>query len=389
MATKIKTVEARARLKPRREPYWESLRRGCYVGFRKMTTGSVGTWVARWRDEATGKQHYNSLGEFEHLPPSDRRDAAVQAAEQWLQHVGAGGSTEATTVRGACEAYVTHLRGQRREATAADAEKRFERWVYSDKTLSRLELTKLMPKHMAGWRKHLTETPVKGKNGAERQRSTSAINRDMTAFRAALNHALELRLVVSDAAWRTALKPHESASGRREQYLDKAQRQKLIAAAAPDVAALLQGLAMVPLRPGALALRDVGDLNKKLATLRVGKDKAGRDRVLPLPPAAVTFFAAKARGALPTAPLLRQANGKRWNKDAWKWLIKDAVKAARLPRATTAYTMRHSVITDLVVGGLDLMTVAQLSGTSIVMIQKHYGHLRAEHARQALAALAL
>jgi len=35
------------------------------------------------------------------------------------------------------------------------------------------------------------------------------------------------------------------------------------------------------------------------------------------------------------------------------------------------------------------MTVAAVSGTSILMIQKHYGHLRADHARQALAALAL
>jgi hypothetical protein len=83
------------------------------------------------------------------------------------------------------------------------------------------------------------------------------------------------------------------------------------------------------------------------------------------------------------------AAGARWNKDAWKRPIKEAAKVAKLSRATTAYTLRHSVITDLVVGGLDLMTVAKLSGTSVVMIEKHYGHLRAEHARKALATLEL
>ena len=35
------------------------------------------------------------------------------------------------------------------------------------------------------------------------------------------------------------------------------------------------------------------------------------------------------------------------------------------------------------------MTVAVLSGTSIAMIEKHYGHLLREHAAKALASLTL
>jgi hypothetical protein len=38
---------------------------------------------------------------------------------------------------------------------------------------------------------------------------------------------------------------------------------------------------------------------------------------------------------------------------------------------------------------LDLLTVAQISGTSVAMIQKHYGHLQQERAVDALAGLAL
>jgi len=66
-----------------------------------------------------------------------------------------------------------------------------------------------------------------------------------------------------------------------------------------------------------------------------------------------------------------------------------AAKRAGLPDTVTAYAMRHSAITDLVTGGLDLLTVAQLSGTSVAMIERHYGHLRADHAAAALATLAL
>jgi len=66
-----------------------------------------------------------------------------------------------------------------------------------------------------------------------------------------------------------------------------------------------------------------------------------------------------------------------------------AVKAADLPPTTTAYSLQHSVITDLVHEGLDLLTVAQIFGTSVVMIERHYGHLRGEVAATALARLAL
>ena len=68
-------------------------------------------------------------------------------------------------------------------------------------------------------------------------------------------------------------------------------------------------------------------------------------------------------------------------------LIKAAAAAAGLSNAVTAYTLRHSVITDLVTNGLDLLTVAQLSGTSVAMIEKHYGHHREDHAANALAGL--
>lgn len=69
--------------------------------------------------------------------------------------------------------------------------------------------------------------------------------------------------------------------------------------------------------------------------------------------------------------------------------MKASALAAGLPEDTTAYTLRHSVISDLVHDGLDLLTVAQISGTSVRMIEKHYGHLRSEVAVSALAKLAL
>jgi integrase len=82
-------------------------------------------------------------------------------------------------------------------------------------------------------------------------------------------------------------------------------------------------------------------------------------------------------------------NGKAWDKETWKGPIAVAAKAAGLPAGVTAYTLRHSIITDLVSAGLPLLTVAQISGTSAEMIEQHYGHLNRAAATEALAGLAL
>ena len=63
--------------------------------------------------------------------------------------------------------------------------------------------------------------------------------------------------------------------------------------------------------------------------------------------------------------------------------------ATKLAIACTAYFLRYSTITNLIVKGLGTMTVSQLAGTSIMMIEKHYGHLRAEHAAKVLQELTL
>jgi len=51
------------------------------------------------------------------------------------------------------------------------------------------------------------------------------------------------------------------------------------------------------------------------------------------------------------------------------------------------YTLRHSWITDAIVAGMDLLTVSKLAGTSLLMIEKHYGHLVQDGAREKLAAI--
>lgn len=392
MATKIDTVTARSKLKLSREPYWQRVTKGFYVGFRKMSLNSSGTWLIRLVEE-NGQKTVRSLGTLEDCAQHARFDRAVESAREWLAErtrVNVAVPKSEHTVLDACDAYVERVRELKGDKPANDLKGRYQRWILPDPIHS-VQLVALTREHFTQFRRRVAATPVKvGKSGRERERSKDTVNRDIAALRAALNHALEERLVTTDFSWRASLKAYKNVSKRRNLYLDREQRRALIAhVRTDDIAGFLRALSVLPLRPGALASLTVQDFDHRLHVLRIGTDKSGADRKIKLPTTTAKLFEQVDRNGPPTAPLLARADGQAWNKDSWKKPIKDAATKAGLPACTTAYTLRHSVITDLVHDGLDLLTVAQLSGTSVAMIEKHYGHLRSEVATEALARLAL
>lgn len=392
MASRIDTVTARDKLKAQSEPYWQKIAAGTHIGFRKLTAASTGSWYVRTTN-SEGKYERRSLGELEELAPSLRYDAAVKEATKKAEHLERGGSNTAITIGEACTRCVQWYRDASRDAAANDAESRFKRWVHSDKRFADLLITKATPGHFQDWRNRLTKAPLIEQDRdkeRKRKRSPSTINRDMAALKVALNLALEDGYATSDFAWASKLKPAKNATARREVYLDITQRRALISAAQADLALLLRGMSALPMRPGAIAALVVGNFDKRLGTLKVGKDKTGKDRTIPLPLATAELFAEQCKDKLPTAPIFARADGSAWNKDAWKYPFKDAAKAAGLPPNAVAYVLRHSTITDLIaVHGLDTLTVSQLAGTSLTMIEKHYGHLQNAKAAEALAKLAI
>lgn len=394
MATyKIDTVDARARLKPRHTPYYQRLQSGCYLGFRKTTAKSAGAWVTRYRAPDSGKQTVHSLGTFEDLPPAQRFDAARLAADDWFRHLGRGGATKKVTVESACRDYEAHVRAKKGDAAAADIDARYRRWVYSDPRFASTQLARLTRMQVERWRANLAQAPVKIGRDADdqepRKRTAGSVNREISALRAALNFAHDCGGVTTDQAWRVALRPEANADGQRSLYLDKDQRAKLIKNAPDDLARLLHGMASIPLRPGAVAALKIKWFDAKLGVITVGKDKKGKDRRVKLPPATVEAFSACVKDRADDEPIFLRADGKAWNKDAWKDPIKEAASAAGLPDGVVAYTLRHSLITDLVLLGVPLLTIAQISGTGVQMIERHYGHLRQDTATSALAELTL
>ncbi|GAA4642379.1 tyrosine-type recombinase/integrase [Pontixanthobacter gangjinensis] len=386
MACDLSKVGERERLKTRREPYWHRLRAGCFIGFRPSKRGGAGTWIARIYDEDTSKYQIKSLGDFGVLAGNARFAAAKKEAETLAELVEAGGEIrlKVETVADACRSYAE---------TRPEAEQRFKRYVYGD-VLGKVKLAKLRKRHVADWRKRLEETPslVSRSNEGDKRvriRAPSTVNRDMAVLRAALATVLPAGAPNSEAAWQEGLKSIPNSNGRRTLYLDRPQRRLLLEKISVEAQPFVQALCLLPLRPGAMAALTAGDFDKRTSELSIGKDKTGKLRRIQLPSEASKLLTSQAADKLPNAPLFMRANGKPWDKETWKLPIAAAVKTTNLPPGATAYTLRHSTITDLVSAGLPLLTIAQISGTSAEMIERHYGHLASSAAVKALETLAL
>ena len=386
MAMDLSKVGERGRLKAQREPHWQRLRAGCFLGFRPSKRGGRGTWIARAYDEDARKYRVKSLGDFGTLPGNEMFTAAKKEAENLAELVEAGGQVRARieSVSDACEEYAK---------TRPEAAHRFRRYVYAD-PIAKVKLDKLRRRHVNEWRERLEAKPAlvsrrKEGEAVHRKRAPSTVNRDMAVFRAALAKVLSPGAPNSEAAWQEALKSVANANGRRTLYLDRSQRRKLLEKTDVGAAPFVRALCLLPLRPGALAALTAADFDKRTAELTIGKDKTGKPRRIQLPAEAAKLLTAQAANKLPGAPLFMRTNGKAWDKNSWKLPIAAAVAAAELPGDATAYTLRHSTITDLVSAGLPLLTIAQISGTSAEMIERHYGHLASDAAVKALGELSL
>lgn len=389
MALDLSRVGKRSELKARREPYWQRLRTGCYIGFRPSKRSGPGTWIARAYNEDSGKYRIKSLGDFGTLPANEVFAASKKEAEAFADVIESGGrrAEKVETVLDACRAYLEA------KQNASGAKGMLKRHVFSD-PIAVVKIDKLRRHHVAEWRKRLEAKPApitrnKGGETRTRPRSSASVNRDMVPLRAALTLVLAPGAPNTDAAWQEALKPIKNADKQRTLYLDIEQRRKIAAAVEEEAAPFVKALGTLPLRPGALAHLRAGDFDKRTRELTVGKDKNGKPRRILVPDAVSTFLAEQTKNKLPAAPMFMRSNGACWTKEDWNDPLKAACRELGLAAAVTAYTFRHSVITDLVNGGLALLTVAQISDTSVEMIERHYGHLNRAAAEQALAALAL
>ena len=368
----------RERLPIRHTPYFQRIGRSAFLGFRR----GPDTWSARYRGR-DGKQTHKFLGgplEF---------DEAKRRAEAWLAHLAGSAvrSVKRATVREALEAYLADLRRHGRSDTAREAEGRFKTVIDED-VLAGLELEAVTRDDFLEWRDRLLEG-----------RQARTVNRNVRAVVAALNHAMDLGYLGNPAAWKLhSLSDEIEETGETAVFLDAAQRKAVIAAASPAAARFLRALELTGARPKELAAAVVADFNGRSLRLahRKGRPAKLRARYVVLGAEAIEFFNEQSKDKLPNAPLFTEDGETLWRRHIWAREVRaaiarhnqDASAKRRISTDASAYSFRHARISELLqLYGVDPLTVAAQTGTSVAMIEKAYLRFIPSAMQEKLAAL--
>jgi integrase len=366
----ITTRTARARLAARREPHWLKLGAGRALGFR----AGPGTWIARLTS-GDGRKTYKALAD---VGPDADYNAAKLAAESWfaLTSGTARRVVRRGTVRSALAAYLWQLRRIGRRNAAISAAALFK--LVIDDGIGVLKLESVQRDDVEAWRNRLR---IKGRAPRSTNRYTRQV---IAAIRLAieeLGHTGNLR------AWDlTALSDDVEESGEAAVFLTAEQRAQLIAKCTQALANFLTGLEHTGARPSELAVATARDFDPASGTLtlrsRKGRPVRLKARGVMLSSEGAQFFRAQARDKTPSAPLITNAHdGGHWTRQEWAKGIRKAATAAnekakaaqRIPAGVSAYSFRHARISELLqIYGVDPLTVASQTGTSLSQMEKYY-----------------
>lgn len=77
----------------------------------------------------------------------------------------------------------------------------------------------------------------------------------------------------------------------------------------------------------------------------------------------------------PSGPLLRNIVGKAWTDNAVWWRFDNLKEKLNVNPKVTPYSYRHTSITNMILAGHPWGLIAEVHGTSLQMLQRHYSHL--------------
>lgn len=144
-------------------------------------------------------------------------------------------------------------------------------------------------------------------------------------------------------------------------------------------------------RPGEFAKLRVEDWQDDRWIIKSHKTarKLRKPRVIYLCPCLLTLSRIAA-GNRTKGPLFMAAPGEAWTYSKMRRRFERLRKRIGVDPKCVLYSFRHTSITNALIAGVDVSTVAQVHGTSIQMIQSAYGHLcqHSKHLNQAVTKMA-
>jgi integrase len=108
--------------------------------------------------------------------------------------------------------------------------------------------------------------------------------------------------------------------------------------------------------------------------------RSGKDRVIFLTDD-LTEIVERRIAERPEGPVFRSRHDRRWCQEAVSVNLRWYAAKLGIKPAPTAYGFRHSFATDWLLNGGSIKVLADLIGTSVAMIERHYGHLMVDKDR--------
>ena len=310
----------------------------------------------RWRDE-DGTPHRRSGFD------------GKREARKWLrQHLDGGERTAPLTFSELVELYLERHAASVRPRTIVTLR---ERLVHATRTFGDIDLADLerMSGEIASWQARLPERRRYG---------------IVQALRQALGAAVRWGYMRQNPA--SAAGRNRQPSPRTVRVYSRDELDRLAAELAPAYASLPAFAAATGLRPDEWQALERRDLDRRAGHVNVvrtvsdgevvelGKTSGARRQV---PLSRRALIALDAIPARIDTPLLWPApNGGLLNLDNWRrrsWA--PAIEAAGIERPARIYDLRSTFASDALAAGVPIFTLARIMGTSVRMVERHYGAL--------------
>jgi integrase len=393
---------AAAKADKNRDTFWHQLKlQSLALGWRRN-----GQWVVRsYGPGKDGKDRYKQWAlktpdgkkkciADDYVPANGVDILSYKQAEDAALKATEPAKKTDITVRQACESYINdHLAVHQKRSR--EVRLTFEVQVYPK--LGDIAVRELTKTELEQWF-HAQAKRLKS-NGEERGKGDC--NRTLAYLKAALNRAYsdEANGIPSDKAWgKKGVKAFRDADKSRcDFYLDPSQVQRLLAVTTGGLHALIKAAFLTGARPPhELSGIRAKHFDAERGTVKIEQSKTKR-REVTLSSEARTFFSELSQGKKPDDLLLTRDNGGAWvHGNGHDGPLKcsyhvapfrQAVIRAELPEGTTLYVLRHSFISLAIASpGCNILQLARHCGTSVEMIEAHYGHFRHDDSRRMVEA---
>jgi integrase len=388
---KLDSPTARKRLAASQTVYWNTVSRGCSLGYRRAANNTAGVWKVKYvppKDaggSSTARRIQETIGAADDVLGADgvtvlSYEQARKKANEWFpialqKATGLVPQRRDYTVEDACGDYLNALEGRKPTYTSRKVIN-----AVIVPALGKVAVEKLTRVRIEQWLKDIAEKPrrkprhdLKPDDDEAKRRRKDSANRYLTILRAALTRALaDGKVACSGLAWKS-VKPFAQVDQRRTRFLSDDEARKIVEKCGPDFGLLVRAALFSGCRYGELARLLISDFDAEAGTLFVSHSKSGKPRQVYLDPEAIQFFTAVCHKRRRNDFIFADG-GKQWKKDSAKGLMEAACKAAEI-EPLTFHELRHSAASRWARQGLSLAEIAQQLGHADIRMTQRYAHL--------------